>query len=77
MLYIKFQCHGLFGSAGVNYFQLFTIYGHFGHIGHVTTTTQFHFPESTEAPYDIFLQLAQWLETNMIVLEDQILHTKF
>ena len=64
MLHIKFQGHRPFGSGEEDFFKVFTIYGHGGHLGHVTVTIwkKFSFPYLKEAPYEIWLQSAQWFQ---------------
>ena len=43
MLHAKFQDHRTSGSAGEDFFKVFTIYGHGGHLGHVTWTIYINF----------------------------------
>ena len=60
MMHTKFQVHWPFGSREEDFLKYFTIYG--SHLGHVTRTVwaNFMFPHPTEAPYEIWLWLAQW-----------------
>ena len=60
MLHTKPQGHWPFGSGEEDFWRVFIIYGHGGHLGHLTRPReQLSFPHPTEAPYEIWLWLAQ------------------
>ena len=60
MLHTKPQGHWPFGS-GEDFWRVFTIYGCGGHLGHVTQTpaNKLWFPQTMEAPHEIWLWLTQ------------------
>ena len=62
MMHTKMQGHWPFGSGEEDFFLVFNKYGHGGHLGSCDQEhlSKLSFPHPIEAPYEIWLWLAQW-----------------